>query len=240
MSTKNFIINPILGLFLFFTGIPSIHALGTRAKGWMYVEKVKKLESRGIFFDSWEGIFQVVSYDKHEKCDKKNDECFTPVSKDLHFSINKKNTKVTEYLRQQDVEGNFLIQYRKHKFEKISLSTKFEILDIVEITPAPPADFPRKMAVKKTGYRNLTVDGEILDLSNQGWCIKTYEGLYRDRKTGKVVPFSVTQKSMAEYIFSAMKSKAPYNMGVSRALVKGFRKSHNDIFEINYDEKPSL
>jgi len=237
MNRKKVMIN-FLGAVIFLMIVPSLHALGTNEKGWIYVEKIKKIENKGLMFKSWEGIIQIPSYDKKEKCDKKKEECFAPVTKDQAFSIRKQNSKVIKFLNQKDVGGgNFLVQYRKHKFEKISLSSRFEILDAVEFTAALPEDLPRKIVVKKTGYRNFAVDGEILKFIRQGICIKTNEGLYKDRKTGRVHPFSVTKKTMAAYIYKAMKSSTPFSMGISDALAKAFRKSDYDVFEINYDEK---
>ncbi|MDH5655993.1 MAG: hypothetical protein OEZ34_08805 [Spirochaetia bacterium] len=227
----------IPGILFLLSAFPSVHAIGTVDTGWMYVEKIKKLESRGLFFDSWEGIFEVTSYDKKEKCDKKKEECFTPVDKDQPFSIRKNNSKAVQFLRKKDVEGDFLIRYRIHRIEKLTLSSRFEVLDIIEIEKKPPENFPRKLVVKRTGYRNFNVEGEVLRFGRQGICFKTFEGMYRDKRSGKVHPFSVTQKEMADYVYTAMKYSEPFNIGISDAIAKAVRKSDYDIFEINYDEK---
>ena len=237
MIVKKLNFQILAGCILFFAAFPSLQALGTVDTGWLYVDKIKKIENKGLMFKSWEGIIEVTSYDKKEKCDKKKEECFTAQKIDQRFSIHKKNIKAIKFMNQSGLEGDFLIRYRKHRIEKISLSSRLEIIEAVELTSQPPEDFPRKLVVKKTGYRNFALDGKILRLGRQGICIKTYEGLYMDKKTGLVHPFSVTKKPMANYIFTAMQSSAPFSMGISDAIAKAFRKSDYDVFEINYDEK---
>ena len=78
----------------------------------------------------------------------------------------------------------------------------------------------------------------FLQLDYQGTIIGTFEGLYLDEKTGKVHPFSVTNEGMAKHIYDVMKTGKSVYIGVSDAIVTGFRKSDYDIYEVN-TEKPA-
>ncbi len=227
----------LFSLFLIIGISTPSFAAGTYSDGWMVVNKLVKLENGGIMFESWEGELSVSFYNKKEECDEAKYSCYTPVKKSILFSVRPENAETVNFLRKVKEGGEFLIHYRIHRCEAIALSTRFEILETMDLTAVPVQDLPEKKIVHKTGSRNFSVPGKVLDLSYQGVMIGTYEGLYLNQKTGKVHPFSVTDESMAEYIWKTMRSSRPYNIGVSVAIVTGFRKSDHDIFEINYLEE---
>jgi hypothetical protein len=218
----------------------SLFAAGTFSEGWIVIGKLNRLESGGILFDSWEGEADIFGYNEDEKCDEKSYECFTPVSEKMRFSIRKDNTKVIQFLKDKVDAGGFLVQFRRHRVEPVSLSTKIEIIDAVAKMADLPEGFTLRQTSKKTGSRNFSLHGEILRLEYQGVAVGTYEGLYLDHKTQKVHPFSVTDKAMAEYIWKSMRIEKPCYIGISVAIVTGFRKSDHDVFEINFESAPGL
>ena len=220
---------------LFFVTIP-VSAAGTSAKGWVVVQKVNKLESSGVMFNSWEGTLTIVSYDKAEKCSDKAGECFTPTAMTIPFSIRKDNSEAVKGINKFMDGGSFLIHYRRHRFEPMKLSSKLEILEVKSRSGSLPSGIPRQKTVKKTGSRNFSIKGGILQLDRQGFFSRTYEGLYRDGRNEKVHPFSVTDKGMAAHIYRVMETNGEYNIGISDAIVKGTRKSDLDIYEINFDK----
>ncbi|MCB1137796.1 MAG: hypothetical protein KDK23_03530 [Leptospiraceae bacterium] len=209
-------------------------AIGTHAEGWMVVKKLTKLESQGIIFDSYEGEFIATTYNSDEKCSEDDYECFSPVDRTIKFSIRPENKEVIEFL-QNNKDSSFLIQYRIHRIENLGLKEDFEILKAVapgadQASPAP------SMTVDKTGSRQFTFRGKFLQLDDQGTIVKTFEGLYLDEKTGKVHPFSVTNEGMAKHIYDVMKTGKTVYIGVSDAIVTGFRKSDYDIYSVNENE----
>ena len=220
-------------LLALLTATPAM-AIGTHAEGWMVVKKLTKLESQGIIFDSYEGEFIATTYKSDEDCSEDDYECYTPVDKTVKFSIRPENKEVIEFL-QNNKDSSFLIQYRIHRIENLGLKEDFEILKAVapggdQASPAP------SMTVDKTGSRQFTFRGKFLQLDDQGTIVKTYEGLYLDEKTGKVHPFSVTNDGMAKHIYDVMKTGKTVYIGVSDAIVTGFRKSDYDIYSVNENE----
>jgi len=228
-----------LSLFLSIPLSSRLFAAGELSEGWMQIEKVTRLESGGIVFDSWEGNATVVSYDKSETCDEKEYECFTPTTKTIRFSIRKENAHVVQFLQNHLESGGFLVQFVIHRIEPVALSSSFEIVDVRERT-AESDGIPERFRTHKTGSRHFSLYGEIIKLEYQGYTVGTYEGLYRDQKTGKVHPFSVTDREMAKHIYNVMRLSKPYYIGVSVAILTGFRKSDHDIFEINLNSPAGI
>ena len=77
--------NSILTLAVMLFSFQSLLALGTYSEGRAIV-KVIKMESQGIFINSFEGEFEVASYDKSEQCDMEDGTCYTPQKKTVKFS----------------------------------------------------------------------------------------------------------------------------------------------------------
>lgn len=215
-----------------------VMAIGTYAEGWMVVKKLNKVESQGIMFDSYEGELVVTSYEKGEKCSEDDYECFTPLDKTIAFSVRPENKEVVNFL-QQHKDESFLIQYRIHRIESLGLNTDFEITNA--IMPSPEAASPApKLQVSKTGSRQFSFKGRFLKLAYQGTAVGTFEGLYLDEKTGKVHPFSVTNEQMAKHIYDVMKTGKSVYVGISDAIVTGFRQSDYDVYEVNEEEPAGM
>lgn len=228
----------ILSLLFALSFPVALQAAGTYAEGWMLIKKLTKFESGGLIIESWEGEALVHSFDPQEKCDEKQYQCFTPKDRVLKFSVRPENGKTVNFLRRHKDLGGYLVHYQIHRFEALALSTEFEVIDVASRTSDRPANIPAKKIVEKTGSRNFSFHGNVLQLDYRGTALGTYEGLYLDQRTGKVHPFSITNEQMAQYIFKAMKISTPYYMGVSVALVIAFpRESDHDIFELNFLEE---
>lgn len=213
-------------------------AVGTYAEGWMVVKKLTKLESQGIIFDSYEGELIATSYNDDEKCSRDDYECYTPVDETIEFSVRPDKKEVIDFL-QQNKGSSFLIRYRIHRIESLGLNSDFEILEAMApgtSQASPPAD----KKVDKTGSRHFTFKGQFLQLDYQGNIIGTHEGLYLDEKTGKVHPFSVTNEGMAKHIYDVMKTGKSVYIGVSDAIITGFRKSDYDIFAVSEDRPDTM
>tara|TARA_Y100001937_G_scaffold83380_1_gene112792 strand:- start:722 stop:1429 length:708 start_codon:yes stop_codon:yes gene_type:complete len=225
----------IAAIILALSATPAM-AIGTYAEGWMVVKKMTKLESQGIMFDSFEGELIATSYNEDEQCSRDDYECYTPIDSTIQFSVEPENKEVVNFL-QENKDGSFLIQYRVHRIENLGLNQDFEIIKAMHQGPdkAEPA---AKKSVDQTGSRQFSFKGKFLQLDYQGTIIGTFEGLYLDEKTGKVHPFSVTNEGMAKHIYDVMKTGKSVYIGVSDAIVTGFRKSDYDIYEVN-TEKPA-
>ena len=239
---------PLLFSLLFLAAVAPASAAGTYSEGWLLVKKINKLESGGIIFDSWEGEFTVTWYDEKEEgrakngCIEKKYQCFTPKNRIERFSVRPDSKKVVDFLRKNKEGSNFLVKFRYHRFEPFGLSTNLEITDVMERTAAPAAGLATKKTVRKTGSRHFWFQGEILMLEYKGVLVGTYEGIYLDRKTGKVHPFSVTDPAMAKHAYKAMTTSQPLNIGISVAIVTGLRESDHDLFEITlagHQDKPA-
>lgn len=231
---KNKIKSLILVLIVsFFPG--SLFAFGTYAEGSV-VAKIIQFESRGVIFDSFEGVLEVTTYNKDEKCDESKDECFIATKKKMDFSVRPENAELVNMLL-KSINQEYLLQYRVHLIKAIALSSDMEVVGASKQEAAIPASQGEKLVVAKSGgKRNFSVTGKILQLDYQGTFIGTYEGLYVDETRGKVHAFSVTNEQMAKYAQAAMKSSGKYYLGISVAYATGFRKSNFDLFEINYKE----
>ncbi|TGK33690.1 hypothetical protein EHQ12_14505 [Leptospira gomenensis] len=211
----------------------SLFALGTYSEGWAVV-RLTQFESRGIIFDSHEGVMEFISYDNAEKCDPLKDECFAPMREKVEFSVRPENGEIVNFLS-NNLNQEVLIQYRIHRIEPIALSTDFEVVGAQRQVPGIPKEVTDKIIVPKTGSkRNFSVSGRILQLEYQGTMVGTYEGLYLDEVRGKVHPFSITNEEVANFVWNTMKFNSKYFIGVSVAFATGWRKSDYDIFEINY------
>lgn len=214
-------------------------ALGTYAEGRAII-KVVKLESQGIFFNSYEGEFEIASYDKNEDCDMDEGTCYTPQKKRVRFSIREENKDIASFM-QANLNRVMLIDYKVHRIEPVSLGTSLEILGAKPLIAKQPENFKRRMAVDKTGSQgNKSIYGKILQLEYRGTMVGTYELLIYDRQKDKVFPVSITNKKMADYARETMNSTQEYYIGLSTALVTGFRESDIDIYEINYDKPAEL
>lgn len=222
----------LLLLILFFNG--KIFAFGTYSEGWVNA-KIIQFESRGLIFESYEGIMEISNFSSEEKCDEEKDECYTPTKKQIPFSVRPENADTVNLLM-KSISQDLLLNYRIHRIEAIALSSDTEVtLAIATVTSIPTELESDKLIVSKTGSkRNFSVSGKVLRLEYQGTLIGTYEGLYLDEVRGKVHPFSITDEKMANYAWATMKSSMKYNLGISVAFATGFRKSNYDLFEINY------
>jgi hypothetical protein len=213
----------------------SLFAFGTFAEGSV-VGKIIQFESRGIIFESYEGIMEVTNFEKEEKCDAAKDECFAPKKTKIDFSVRTDKPELINTLM-KSINQELLIGYNIHRIKSISLSSEMEVLTAGKQESSAPVEQGDKLAVAKSGgKRNFSVSGKILQLDYQGTFFGTYEGLYLDESRGKIHPFSVTNEQMAKYALAAMKASSKYNMGISVAYATGFRKSDYDLFEINYKE----
>ncbi len=219
--------------FLYFSIIFNIYSFGTYAEGKAIV-KVIKLTSGGIFFESYEGILEIASYDENESCED-FEKCYTPQKKQIGFSIYIENKDTIKFIM-DNLNKVILIDYKIHRLEPIALSTSFEILKAYPFKANIPPDFPLKFIVKKTGSRNFSYFGKILQLEYRGTAVKSYEGLYYDRQKDKVRPFSITNEDMANYVKKIMEYTKEYHIGISKSIIKGFRETTFDIFEINFNE----
>ncbi|MDX1961300.1 MAG: hypothetical protein SFU98_22215 [Leptospiraceae bacterium] len=211
----------------------SLLAIGTYAEGSV-LAKIVQIESRGLVFESFEGLLEISSYAQDEKCDEAKDECFKLTKKQIEFSVRPQNAEVVNLLK-KSINAELLIDYKIHRIKSITLSSDFEVLaaKTQETNVAP--ELGEKLIVKKSGSkRNFSVYGRILQLDYQGTFIGTYEGLYLDETKGRIHPFSVTNEQIAKYALTAMKSSTRFNIGITVAFATGFRKSDYDIFEINY------
>jgi len=221
-------------LTLYFGIVLNLSAFGTYAEGRAIV-KVIKLISGGILFESFEGVFEIASFDDSENCDE-IEKCYTPTKKQVEFSVRIENKDTIKFL-QVNLNKVILIDYKIHRLEPIALSTNFEILKAYPFKTNLVPDFPLKFVVEKTGSRNYSFFGKVLQIEYRGTAIKTYEGIYYDRQKDKIRPFSVTNKEMAEYVKKTMEYTKEYYIGISKSIVKGFRETTFDIFEINYKEQ---
>ncbi len=226
-------IRVILFTIFYFGIIINLYSLGTYAEGRAVVRVIKFI-SQGIFILSYEGILEIASYDEEEKCEEEN--CYTPQKKQLPFSVRQENKETIKFIN-DNLNKVILIDYKIHRIEPISLSTSFEVLKASPFRMELPPDFPLKFLVKKTGSTNYSFFGKILQIEYRGTAIKTFEGVYYDRQKDKIRPFSVTNEDMANYIKQIMEYTKEYHIGISKAIIKGFRDTPYDIFEINYLER---
>ena len=224
----------VLILTLYFGIILNLFAIGTYAEGRAIV-RVIKLISGGIFFESFEGVLEIASFDENQDCEE-IEMCYTPLKKQIEFSVRIENKETIKFL-QNNLNKVILIDYKIHRLEPIALDTNFEILKAYPFKTNLAPDFPLKFVVEKTGSRNYSFFGKVLQIEYRGTAIKTYEGIYYDRQKDKIRPFSVTNEEMAEYVKKTMEYTKEYYIGISRAIIKGFRETAFDIFEINYNEQ---
>ncbi|MBL8021933.1 MAG: hypothetical protein JNM27_19820 [Leptospirales bacterium] len=211
-----------------------LHALGTYSEGWAIIVPTK-LEQSGILFNSYEGMLDIVHYDRNESCDEANDACYTPKSKSIPFSIDDTSTKLINFV-QKNLNREMIINYRIHRVKAMDLSSDFEITQAFALAQAVPENFQRQVTVDKTGKkRSFSVFGKILMLEYRGRAVGSWEGIYYDKQKDRVHPFSITNETIAKQVLEVMKIKNPYYFGVTVAYVTGIRDSAYDIFEINLD-----
>lgn len=223
----------VLLLFLLQTSVLS--AAGSSARGWAIVQ-VTKLESSGLFFKSFEGELRIASYDPDEECEKEN--CFSPIVKEIEFSIDPDNEATARFMN-DNIGREMVIHYNIHRIAPFTLGTSFEILNAYSRRDSLLEGMERKHSVEQSGSkRNYSLYGRVLRLEERGLTVRTYEGIYYDKQNGKVAPISISEKSMARYIFNTMFVKKEYYMGISEARVSVARETLLDIFEINYDSRP--
>ncbi|HBS05311.1 MAG TPA: hypothetical protein DEA96_10115 [Leptospiraceae bacterium] len=231
--------NSILTLAVMLFSFQSLLALGTYSEGRAIV-KVIKMESQGIFINSFEGEFEVASYDKSEQCDMEDGTCYTPQKKTVKFSIDNDNKEVAQFLI-ENMNRVMLIDYKIHRIEPVSLKTSFEVLGAKPLLNKQPENFVRRKNVSKTGGAgNVSIYGKVLKLEYRGTMVGTYEALVYNRQKDKILPVSITNEAMAAYVKEAMNSSQEYYIGLSTAVVSGLRESDIDIFEINYDKPADL
>lgn len=226
---------PIMGFLGMVLNPGSLFAIGTYAEGSI-LAKVIQFESRGILFTSYEGILEITGVNKEEVCEEEKDECYTPVKEQINFSVRSDNAEVVNFLN-KNINQEVILGYVVHRIKSLVLSSEMEVLSAGKQESGIPEGVGDRLIVKKTGTkRNFSVSGKVVQLDYQGTFIGTYEGFYLDEVRGKVHPFSVTDESMAKHALKTMKGSTKYNLGISVAFVKGFRKSNYDLFEINYKE----
>lgn len=222
-----------LVLLLVLASASPVFGFGTYGEGKAIVY-LKSMSSKGIIFESYEGVIEIASFDEDEKCDKPED-CFTPLKEEIRFSVRPESKETVQFL-QRNPDRVMVIEYRLHRLKPVALSTSFEVLKAGPLRETQPGDFAWMFVSKKTGSLNYSVYGKILRFEYRGTAVGTYEGIYYDRKADRIVPFSVTDEAMARHVYLCMDSLQEYNMGISRAIVTGMRESKLDIFEINYRE----
>jgi len=220
-------------LLIFFVVLP-LHAFGTYGEGRAYVV-LRELGSKGVIFTSYEGLFEIATYDENEAC-VSDEQCYTPQKVTIPFSVRIENKQTIQFL-QKNIDRLMLIEYRIHRIKPIALSTSFEVLNAFGVAVNHGPDFPWKFVSRKTGSAETSLFGKVLRLEYQGMVVGTYEGILYDRRLDKIRPFSVTDENMARHIWRCMEAQPEYNIGLSRALVKGLRSSKYDVFEINYHER---
>ncbi|MCB1165742.1 MAG: hypothetical protein KDK37_01175 [Leptospiraceae bacterium] len=241
MIKKHSLRTAMLTLLVAMFASQPVYALGTYAKGRAFIV-VTKLESKGVFFTSYEGVFEVASYDKSEKCDEDNEQCYTPTKQSVKFSISDDNKDVANFVL-QNIGRLMIIDYKIHRITPIALSTDFEVVGAAAPLVQPKADFQRSIRVVQTGKsKNFTFYGKILRMEYRGTANKSWECLVYNREKDKVLPISITDEEMAKYVQSAMATAKEYYIGVSRAIFNtgALRDSNYDIYAINYDQAPGL
>ncbi len=246
----------VLIFALILVSFSPIFPLGTYSEGWT-VGKLLQFESRGIVFESYEGIMEVTIYEPAESCDETRDECYTPTRKKVNFSVRPENVDLVNFLSKQ-LNQTMLLQFNVHRIQPVALSSSIEVIQAqfqestlphtnslldpkqkitvwiqAHDTPQPMDKFVTR---KTGGKRNFSLSGRILSLEYKGTLVGTYEGLYWDESRGKVHPFSITDDEMAEFAWKAMKYSGRYFLGISVAHVSGVRLSDYDLFEINFRE----
>ena len=173
--------------FCMFSNMGDLHALGSYSRGRKII-KLVKFESRGFVKESWEGVAIEPSYDDDEKCDKKKNQCYTPIAKRFKLSVRPKRKKVVNFMR-KNIGREMLVIFRYHKFEPVALSSNFEVLDVYSQGARPPSNFKRRITAKKSGTINFSLYVRILSLEKRGIAINTYEGLFLDVRKGKSTSF---------------------------------------------------
>ncbi len=228
--------NLILGILVLTVSMTSVFSIGTYAEGKV-VGKLTQFESRGLIFDSYEGMIEISDFNKEEKCDESKDECYIGTKKIINISVRPDNAEVVNILN-KGLNQEFVFEYNIHRITAIALSSDFEILKVMRQESAQTSvNGKDKFQVNKSGgKRNFSVAGKILKLDRQGTFVKTYEGLYMDEVRNKVHIFSVTDEEMAKFALDSMKQSGKFFFGISVAYVDGFRKSDYDLFEINFKE----
>lgn len=228
--------NLFLSVLVFFVTLTQVFSIGTYAEGKV-VGKLTQFESRGLIFDSYEGMIEISDYNKDEKCDESKDECYIQTKKIINISVRPENADVVNMLN-KGLNQEFLFEYNIHRITAIALSSDFEILKVIKQESAQSSinGKDRFQVNKSGGKRNFSVAGKILQLDRQGTFVKTYEGLYIDEVRNKVHSFSVTDEEMAKFVLEAIKQNGKFFFGISVAYVDGFRKSDYDLFEINFKE----
>ena len=202
--------------------------------------KPLKLENKGLVKRSFEGIMEWGGYDKREKCNDDQDQCYTPALMKAEFSIRPDNARAVKFIG-ENLEKEMVIKYKIHRVTPVFLSTNFEIIDCFEIKKGLPPGMPEKHVVKQTGNRrNFSVEGKFLKIERRGSVIKTYEILYYDRRNDRIHPASIVDENMAKLAIQSMAFDVEFNFGISVSFVDGVRESSYDVFEINYKGKAGL
>lgn len=213
-----------------------LFAAGTYSEGWTFA-KLTQFESRGLIFESYEGIVEITRFNEDEDCDENQNQCFTPVTETMQISVRPDNAAAVNFLLGK-IGEDVLLRYRVHRIEPLGLETDFEVLEARVPGGSGAPQIAESMQVNKTGSkRNFSMRGRILMVEERGTLIKTNEGVYLNAQTGKVHPFSITSEEMFEYAKDAMQAfQGDYFLGISVAYVTGFRESDYDVFEINRKE----
>ncbi|MBI3394448.1 MAG: hypothetical protein HY042_01295, partial [Spirochaetia bacterium] len=194
----------LVTLFAAALAVSPADAAFTYSEGMVFI-KLLKFESRGVIFDSWEGEGEITAFDKSEKCEEAQDQCYTAKKEKIAFSVRPETQggAVANAMRKA-IGQEMLVKYRIHKFTAAALSSDFEITEILTVGDTP-IDFPTQQLAPKTGSkRNFSVRGRIIQFEYRGTVKGTYEGLYVDKDKNKVHPFSVTNEEMADYVQKAM------------------------------------
>ncbi len=168
----------------------SVFAIGTYAEGSL-VGTIVQFESRGIIFESYEGLMEITKYEKDEKCDQLKDECFSPKVSKIEFSVRLSNSELVNFIR-NNMNKELLIGYNIHQIKSISLSSDMEIIAAAKQESSALSTQGEKLIVNKSGgKRNFSVTGKILQLDYQGFLIGTYEGGYITTGPGLMIGFVI-------------------------------------------------
>lgn len=214
-----------------------LYAIGTYAEGNAIIQ-LNRMEERGLMYTSYEGEFVIADFDKDESCADERNECYTPIAVNKEFSVRPDNKKLIEFLK-NNIGKEMLIKYKIHRFTPVSLGSNFELLDAMPWQKFPPDDLQTRYGVTKSGNkRAFVIFGRILKFDYRGTVIGTWEGIYFDSKRRKIHAFSVTDKSMAAYIFKAMSGRRQFFMAVSQSYVTATRDSDHDVYAIDYKKAP--
>jgi len=213
----------------------TLKAAGESARGIAIIRLIK-LEHKGMITKSYEGIADRAGYDGGEKCDESNYQCFNPTLDTFDLSIRDtpQNKNLINFML-SNLEKEMIIEYQVHRIAAFSLSSRTEVLAAFPQQEILPDNIDRVFKTPKTGDKSsFDIFGRVLRLEKRGLTVKSWEGIYLDRKRRKVHPFSLSNEAMAQHLLKLIRYQPEYHMGVSVHYFATVRETPYDIFEINY------